>query len=73
MDVQIADDYLHILQLRSQNKWASNYWKDSFKKAEKARDFKINNAQEVLRYNLYNQYRSNILKKYFSKNVLRHK
>jgi hypothetical protein len=24
-DLQVADDYLHILQLRSQNKWVKNY------------------------------------------------
>ena len=25
-DLQTADDYLHVLQLRSQNKWVKGYW-----------------------------------------------
>ena len=32
LDMQIADDYLHVLQLRTQSKWIKNYWEDSFLK-----------------------------------------
>ncbi len=28
-DLQVADDYLHVLQLRSQNKWIKNFWNNS--------------------------------------------
>lgn len=34
-DLQVADDYLHILQLRTQQKWIKNYWEDSFVKDAK--------------------------------------
>ena len=34
-DLQVADDYLHILQLRYPKKWVKNYWKDSFVKDAK--------------------------------------
>lgn len=32
LDLQIADDYLHILQMRTQRKWIRNYWGDSMLK-----------------------------------------
>jgi len=34
-DLQTSDDYLHIIQLRSQNKWIKKYWSDSLKKTIK--------------------------------------
>lgn len=57
-DLQVSDDYLHILQLRSQNKWIKKYWKDLTEKYEKNKNFHINSLQEQLKYNFYNNKKS---------------
>lgn len=36
-ELQSTDDYLHILQLRSQNEWIKNYWEDTLKKFNKTK------------------------------------
>jgi len=55
-DLQIADDYLHILQLRSQNKWVKKYWNDLNQKFSKQKNFHIISPQEQLNYNFYENY-----------------
>ncbi len=45
-DMQTADDYLHILQLRSQNRWIKKYWNDFFNKNNKVKKFHVVSAQE---------------------------
>jgi len=40
-DLQTSDDYLHILQLRSQAKWLKNYWGELLKEAD---NLEINNV-----------------------------
>lgn len=50
-DIQSADDYLHILQLRAQNKWVQNYWKTELTKNDRLKDFHLTTPQEVLSYN----------------------
>ena len=55
-DLQIADDYLHILQLRSQNKWVKKYWNDLSQKFSKSKNFHLISPQEQLQYNFYETY-----------------
>nr|QBI37901.1 cytochrome c oxidase subunit 2 [Tetrahymena rostrata]QGS65280.1 cytochrome c oxidase subunit 2 [Tetrahymena rostrata] len=61
-ELQTADDYLHVLQLRSQNKWVKNYWNRSLQETGKTNKSHVISPQEQLRLNLINQYKSlNIL------------
>lgn len=55
-DIQIADDYLHILQLRSQNKWVKKYWNDLSQKYSRSKNFHLISPQEQLQYNFYEKY-----------------
>lgn len=57
-ELQTADDYLHILQLRSQNKWIKNYWDKSLQETGKTNKAHIISPQEQLRLNLINQFKS---------------
>ena len=50
-DLQSSDDYLHILQLRAQNKWVQKYWKTELTKSPKIKKFHIVSPQEILSYN----------------------
>lgn len=52
-DLQIADDYLHILQLRSQNKWVNDFWNSLIQKFSKKKDFNLISPQEQLKYDFY--------------------
>ena len=53
-DLQLADDYLHILQMRSQNKWIKNYWNDVLKKQGKAKKTHTISAQEKFKFDYSN-------------------
>jgi len=55
-DLQTADDYLHILQLRSQNKWVKKYWNDLSQKYSRSKNFHLISPQEQLQYNFYEAY-----------------
>lgn len=55
-DLQVADDYLHILQLRSQNKWVKKYWNDLSQKFARVKNFHLISPQEQLQYNFYDDY-----------------
>lgn len=57
-ELQTADEYLHILQLRSQNKWIKNYWDKSLQETGKTNKAHVVSPQEQLRLNLINQYKS---------------
>lgn len=52
-DVQVSEDYLHILQLRSQNKWIKKYWSDLLDKTTKTKDFHLISPQERFKADLY--------------------
>ena len=72
-DLQVADDYLHILQLRSQNKWIKKYWKDLTEKYEKNKNFHINSIQEQLKFDFYKSFNNNPSKKNnFNFNFIKH-
>ncbi len=45
-DLQISDDYLQILQLRSHNKWVRRYWTEFLDKTLKEDNFNVLSLQE---------------------------
>lgn len=55
-ELQTSDNYLHILQLRSQNKWVKNYWDKSLQETGKVNKAHVVSPQEQLRLSLINQY-----------------
>lgn len=50
-DLQTANDYLHMLQLRSQNKWVKKYWNKYLLETGKTQNFHLVSPQEQLKYN----------------------
>lgn len=65
-DLQTADDYLHILQLRSQNRWVKKYWNATLKNSAKVNKYHIVSPQEQFKLDYANNF-NNIDK---SNNVL---
>lgn len=59
-DLQVAEDYLYVLQLRSQNKWVKNYWTEVLQKTGGIKKNHIVAPQEQLRLELNNQTNINI-------------
>jgi len=55
-ELQSADDYLHILQLRAQNKWVQKYWKKELIKNNRLNKFSIVSPQESLNYNFNSRF-----------------
>lgn len=55
-DLQVADDYLHIIQLRSQNNWVKKYWAENLKQLGKVKKAHIISPQEQLKLDLTNNY-----------------
>lgn len=58
-DLQVAEDYLYILQLRSQNRWVKNYWTEVLQKAGEVKKNHIVAPQEQLSLNLNTHYNYN--------------
>ena len=54
-ELQLADDYLHIIQLRSQNKWVKTYWSNFFDRESKPEVTKVSTPQQKLRFDFLNQ------------------
>jgi len=54
-DLQVAEDYLYVLQLRSQNKWVKNYWEEVLQKTEEVKKNHIVAPQEQLRLEILNK------------------
>lgn len=69
-DIQISDDYLHILQLRSQNKWVKKYWNDLSQKYSRSKNFHLISPQEQLQYNFYETYENLLNLKKINKSTL---
>lgn len=59
-DLQTSEDYIHILQLRSQNKWIKKYWDDVLDKFKKTNKAHIVSPQEKFKIEFFNKYKSNI-------------
>ena len=57
-DIQTADDYLHILQLRSQNKWVKKYWSDILKKTGKSKKYHLVSPQDQFLSSLHTDWES---------------
>jgi hypothetical protein len=54
-ELQLADDYLHIVQLRSQNKWVKTYWSNFFERESRPDATKVSTPQQKLRYDFLNK------------------
>lgn len=59
-DLSVTDDYLHVLQLRSQNKWIKTYWESVVNRAGKIKQTHTVAPVELFRLNLEN---TNLLNK----------
>jgi len=57
-EVQIADDYNHLLQLRSQNKWIQKYWNKELMKNVKLQKFHSIQLEDLLAFNFYRTYKN---------------
>lgn len=57
-DLQTADDYLHVLQLRSQNRWVKKYWSATLKNSAKTNKFHIVSPQEQFKLNFMETFNS---------------
>jgi heme/copper-type cytochrome/quinol oxidase subunit 2 len=59
-DLQVAEDYLYVLQLRSQNKWIKTYWSQLLQKPGEIKQNHIVAPQEQLRLDISNQFNTNL-------------
>lgn len=48
-DLQTAEDYLHIMQMRAYNSWSKDFWSELGKKSVKKNRFSINTPVDVYR------------------------
>lgn len=48
-DLQTAEDYLHIIQMRAHKLWAKSFWAEVSKKAIKSNSFKVVNPVEAFK------------------------
>ena len=55
-DLQTADDYLHIMQMRAYSSWSKDFWSELGKKSSKKNKYSVNTS-------------INIYKEEFSKNI----
>lgn len=60
-DLQVAEDYLYVLQLRSQNSWVKNYWSEVLNKSGEVKKNHIVAPQEQLNLEITSQINSNFL------------
>jgi hypothetical protein len=58
-DLQTADDYLHVLQLRSQSRWVKNYWQDGLTRDLKPENYHLVSSVEQLKMKLNHASRFN--------------
>lgn len=68
-DLQVAEDYLYVLQLRSQNKWVKNYWEEVLQKTEEIKKNHIVAPQEQLRLEILSKTETNAAS-YLSDSIL---
>lgn len=48
-DLQTAEDYLHIMQMRAYNSWSKDFWSELGKKSNKKNKFNISSPVDVYR------------------------
>jgi len=58
-ELQTSNDYLSIIQLRSQNKWIKGYWNDVVSKYNKSNKSDIVSPQERFKVDLSNTFNNN--------------
>lgn len=56
-DIQVADDYNHLLQLRSQNKWVQKFWNKELLRNTKVQKFHSFELEDLLAFNFYQNYK----------------
>ena len=49
-DLQTADDYLHIMQMRAYSSWSKDFWVELGKKSTKKNKFSVNSLVESYKY-----------------------
>ena len=66
-DLQTADDYLHIMQMRAYSSWSKDFWSDLGKKSLKKNKYSVNNNVNVYKEefskNINLTFTSNVFKK----------
>ena len=53
-DLQTAEDYLHIMQMRAYNSWSKDFWTELGKKSIKKNNFKISTPVEIYKSEFLN-------------------
>jgi heme/copper-type cytochrome/quinol oxidase subunit 2 len=56
-DIQVADDYNHLLQLRAQNKWVQKFWTKELLRNNKTQKFHSFQVEDLLAFNFYQNYK----------------
>jgi len=56
-DIQVADDYNHLLQLRAQNKWVQKFWTKELLRNTKTQKFHSFQVEDLLAFNFYQNYK----------------
>lgn len=65
-DLQVAEDYLYVLQLRSQNQWIKSYWGNVLTSAGEAKQNHIVAPQEQLRLDITKHQKLNTINNDFN-------
>lgn len=63
--VEVANDFLKINQLRSQNKWIKKYWNKNILENEKVDLFHLTSSKELLKWKFKKNFQENELNKNF--------
>lgn len=62
-DLKTSEDYIHILQMRSQNKWVKKYWADVLEKFKKTNKAHIVSPQESFKIEYFDKFNFNSFSK----------
>ena len=62
-DLKTSEDYIHVLQMRSQNKWIKKYWSDVLEKFKKTNKTHIVSPQENFKIEYFNKFNFNSFSK----------
>jgi len=62
-DLKTSEDYIHVLQMRSQNKWIKKYWSDVLEKFKKTNKNHIVSPQENFKIEYFNKFNFNSFSK----------
>lgn len=62
-DLKTSEDYIHVLQMRSQNKWIKKYWSDVLEKFKKTNKAHIVSPQENFKIEYFNKFNFNTFSK----------